>query len=83
MSVHVLVFVACVVACAAGHLAILLAVARRPVASMEPGVPRPRRALEILWAVLPAIVLALVITATWERVRDRQAEPAEMMKVAR
>lgn len=83
MSVHVWVFVACVVACAVGHLAILLAVARRPAANMEPGVPRPRRALEILWAVLPAIALALVITATWERVRDRQAEPAEIMKVAR
>ena len=83
MGVRGWVFVACVGACAIGHLAILLAVARRPAANLEPGVPRPRRALEILWAILPAIALAFVVTATWERVRDREAEPPVIMKVAR
>lgn len=83
MGLRVWVFIACVAACAVGHLAILLAVARRPAVNVEPGVPRPRRALEIVWAVIPAIALALVVTATWERVRDGGAEPAVIMKVAR
>jgi len=83
MPVRYWVFAACVVACAAGHLAILMSVARRHAAPVEPGVPRPRRGIEILWALLPALVLALVLTATWDRVRDRRAEPPEIMKVAR
>ena len=83
MSVRYLVFFACVAACVVGHLAILVAVARRPAGAGEPGVPRPRRGLEIFWAIVPAVVLALVVTATWERVRDTVPSPAEVMKVAR
>lgn len=83
MSVRYLVFFACVAACIIGHLAILVAAARRPARANEPGVPRPRRALEIFWAIVPAVVLALVVTATWDRVRDPVPSPAEVMKVAR
>ena len=86
MSVRYVVFFACALACAIGHAAIVLSVARRPAAPSDPGVPRPRRGLEIFWAVLPAVVLALVITATWDRVRSREQAPHEaheIMKVAR
>lgn len=83
MSVRYLVFFACVAACILGHLAILVAVARRPARASEPGMPRPRRALEIFWAIVPAVVLALVVTATWDRVRDPAPSPPAVMKVAR
>ena len=83
MGVRLLVFMACVAACALGHLAIVLSVARRPATAAEPGLPRPRRAVEIVWALLPALVLAGVLTATWERVRDQPSRPEVMMQVAR
>jgi hypothetical protein len=38
-----------------------------------------------VWALIPAIVLAIVLTATWARVRDNAARtprPDVMMKVA-
>ncbi len=76
------VFAACALACAVGHLAIIASVSRRSPAPTEPGVPRPRRAVEILWALLPAVALALVLTATWDKVSKR-AEPPVIMKVAR
>jgi heme/copper-type cytochrome/quinol oxidase subunit 2 len=77
------VFAACVAACVIGHGAILLSVSRRSVVPVEPGVPRPRRVVEILWALIPAIALAFVLTATWDRVRQGPAEPPIIMKVAR
>ncbi|HET9424442.1 MAG TPA: hypothetical protein VFO55_03650 [Gemmatimonadaceae bacterium] len=83
MSVRYLVFFACVAACVIGHAAILIAVARRPARAGEPGVPLPRRGLEIFWALVPAVVLALVFTATWDRVREPAPRPTEVMKVAR
>jgi heme/copper-type cytochrome/quinol oxidase subunit 2 len=83
MPVRYWVFAACVAACAIGHVAIVLSMARRTTTPLEPGVPRPRRGAEIVWALLPAIALALVLTATWDRVREARAEPPVIMKVAR
>ena len=83
MPVRYWVFAACVAACAIGHVAILISMARRPATPTEPGVPRPRRGIEIFWAIVPAVALALVLTATWDRVRERPAEPPVIMKVAR
>ena len=83
MTVRYVVFVACVAAALLAHGAILLSVARRPALTADAGVPRPRRGLEILWALIPAVVLALVFTATWDRLRSEPAEPAAVMKVAR
>lgn len=82
---RLLVFVACVGACLVGHAAIVLAAARKQSANAVPGVPRPNRGLELLWALLPALVLALVLTATWNRVRqaDDPHHAHEIMKVAR
>jgi hypothetical protein len=37
---------------------------------------------EIVWALIPALVLALVLTATWSRVRERAPEPDAVMKIA-
>jgi heme/copper-type cytochrome/quinol oxidase subunit 2 len=39
--------------------------------------------IEIVWALIPAIVLAFVLTATWVRVHDNAKTPGVLMKVAR
>lgn len=82
MPVRTVVFFACVVACAVAHIAILVSVARRAPGTAAPGVPAPRRGLEILWAVLPMLALALLLTATWDRMRQRDEPPASL-RVAR
>ena len=83
MRVVVAVFVVCAVACAAAHVAILRSVVSRRSA-VSPDVPRPRLAVELLWALLPAVILALVLTATWDRIRDEsKAKPGVLMRIAR
>jgi len=78
------VFVACVAACLVAHVAILVSVLRGRAAELEPGVPRPRTAVEVVWALVPMLALAVVLTATWARARERAAPtPPEVMKVAR
>jgi hypothetical protein len=62
-------------ACAAGQVVILRAVLRTapdggaPAASAPapeaPDVPKPNRPLEILWAVLPGVLLAAAFAGTW------------------
>ena len=34
----------------------------------RPGVPRPRRSIEIAWTVLPALGLALALVMTWRAI---------------
>lgn len=82
MSVPVLVFVACALACIVAHAAILLSTVRgRSTAGAN--VPRPRAFVELIWALVPVVVLAIVLTATWAKVRDRgDSHPEAVMKVA-
>lgn len=86
MRATVLVFVLCAVACVVAHVAILRSVVRaaaeRP--APEPGVPRPGLASEVVWATIPMLALALVLTATWMKVRAGRVPPPEtIMEVAR
>jgi hypothetical protein len=86
MRATVLVFVLCAVACFVAHVAILRSVLRTGGgdAPTEPGVPRPRLGVEIVWAIVPMLALALVLTATWARVRSDPVPPPEsIMEVAR
>jgi heme/copper-type cytochrome/quinol oxidase subunit 2 len=39
-----------------------------------PGMPRQRGAVEMLWAVLPAIGLAVLLVFTWRAVRASQSQ---------
>lgn len=79
----VVVFALCVLACVVGHAGILLSVARVRSSTPDPSVPRCRRLVEIMWAVIPALVLAFVLTATWLQVRDRAvSRPHAIIKVA-
>lgn len=73
-----------VVSCVVAEVAILRATLRLSRTSMPSAVgasqspavslPRPRRALEVLWAVLPAVALALVLWGTWRAIEARGAD---------
>lgn len=79
-----IVFAVAAAACAIAHVAILGSVLRRASSVESAGVPRPRFVAEIVWAILPALALAFLLTATWGRVRENSATPPhEVMKVAR
>ena len=84
MRPAVIVFVIAVVVSAIAHLAILTSVVRRASTVADAAVPRPKPFAEIAWALIPALALALVLTATWARVRERAAPPPDaIMKIAR
>jgi hypothetical protein len=84
MPVAVIAFALCAAACLVGHVAILHSVVRKGSSLENAGVPRPKFVIELLWAALPMLALAIVLTATWVKVRDRAVpRPAEIMKVAR
>ncbi len=83
MSAVVLVFLLCALACGVAHVAILLSTARGRTVAVG-NVPRPRAIVELIWALLPVVALAIVLTATWARVRERDgAPPPAIMKLAR
>jgi heme/copper-type cytochrome/quinol oxidase subunit 2 len=83
VSAAVLVFVLCAGCCVVAQTAILMSVVRRPSGTADPGVPRPKVLVEIVWALVPAVVLAFLLTATWVRVRDHATQkPGVIMKVA-
>jgi heme/copper-type cytochrome/quinol oxidase subunit 2 len=86
MRATVIVFALCAAACFVAHVAILRSVLRSDAGNtpLEPGVPRPRIGVEVVWAVIPMLALALVLTATWARVQSHGAPPPEpIMEVAR
>lgn len=84
MRVTVLAFAGCALACVVAHIAILTSVVRRSAKALDSNVPRLRPFVEVLWALIPALVLAFVLTATWDRVRDgARPKPHEILRVAR
>jgi heme/copper-type cytochrome/quinol oxidase subunit 2 len=83
MSAAVLVFIAATVACLVAHAAITISVIRRASSTVDPNVPRPKLLIEVVWALLPALVLAFVLTATWNRVRENAKTDAQpVLKIA-
>jgi heme/copper-type cytochrome/quinol oxidase subunit 2 len=65
-----------VACCAIAQLYILRSVGGgRHLAEPAAGVPRERRSLEVVWAVVPAIALAVLLFFTWRAVRAPRAEP--------
>lgn len=73
----VLIFWIAVACCVVAQVAIVWAALRPPARVPESGadVPRPRRAIEIAWTVLPAVGLAIVLVATWHAIH-RPAVPS-------
>ena len=43
----------------------------------EGTLPRVRRPVEVLWAILPAVALALVLAATWRTLHPGSSEPID------
>ena len=77
VSLADVIFWVAVVCCAVAQWFILrLAFAAPDAASVQVAgrvVPKSRRAAEIVWAVLPAVMLALVLAATWRAVHPERA----------
>ena len=76
-----LIFWLAVACCVVAQVAIVRAALKAPppgARGAEPGaeVPRPRRASEIAWTILPALGLAIVLFATWRAIHPSAAEPA-------
>ena len=68
---HLLFWIA-VGICAVGQLAVLRSVVTgRAPGALAPDAARRRRAGEILWAVVPACMLAIVLALTWRAMHDR------------
>lgn len=83
MSPVIVVFVIAVAACAVAHVAIVASVVRRATAVTDANVPRPNFVAEVVWALVPALALALVLTATWVKVRERAVQDPPILKIAR
>jgi hypothetical protein len=75
-----------VACCAIAQLYILRSIGgSRHLAETTPGVPRERRSVAVLWAMLPAVALAVLLFFTWRAVRAPRAEtmPAQLSRDAR
>ena len=85
MKAEVIVFAVCAAACIVAHVAILRSVVRARSTASDPGVPRPNLLVEVAWALVPAIALAFVLTATWAKIveRDGAPPPSLLMRIAR
>ena len=74
MPIALTAFWVCAAACLVAHVGILRSVVRRS-GSVNPDVPRPNLVVEIIWAVVPMVVLAGVLLATFPRVRQHAYTP--------
>lgn len=78
------VFMVSAAASLVAHLAIVASVIRARRIAADPGVRRPRFGVELMWAIVPALVLALVLTATWSTITERRASVQQpIMQIAR
>lgn len=69
-------FWASVACCLVAQLLIVRSVIGTRSASPLAGLPRSRAAVELFWAVLPAIALAVLLFFTWRAVRANASAPA-------
>jgi hypothetical protein len=74
------IFWIAVLSCVVAEIAILRAVIRirgdvpgRATPGAQPALPRVRRGVEVLWALLPAIALGFVLVMTWRAMRAEHA----------
>ena len=62
--------------CAVAQVAIVRSALVTRVPDATGGVPAARRPLEVLWAIVHAIALALVLAQTWRAMHPAEAAPA-------
>ena len=46
-------------------------------------VPRSRGVVEVVWALVPAVALAVLLVFTWRAIRERDAAPTPVAELAR
>ncbi len=66
------------VACAIAEVAILRSTFAAQRANRSELVPASSRSGELAWAVIPALALCAVLSATWQRIEARQSHPQVM-----
>ncbi|HEX6966718.1 MAG TPA: cytochrome c oxidase subunit II transmembrane domain-containing protein [Gemmatimonadaceae bacterium] len=71
------VFWLAVVCCLVAYIAITRSALRAssPANDAPANVPRPRRAIEVAWTILPAVGLAFVLLSTWHAIHQPQLPP--------
>jgi len=56
--------------CSVAQIAIVRSAVAAPVTEpLERGLPRPRRASEVVWTIVPAIGLAVLLVVTWRAIQ--------------
>jgi heme/copper-type cytochrome/quinol oxidase subunit 2 len=55
----------------------------RHLPSPAADVPRSRGAVELVWALVPAIALAVLLVFTWRAMREHQATTSAVAELAR
>jgi heme/copper-type cytochrome/quinol oxidase subunit 2 len=75
--VSTIVFWLAVVACTAGEFAIIRSARRGPL-TQGTGYPLVRRGPEVVWAVIPAIALAIVLVMTWRTMHRATANTRDV-----
>lgn len=63
------------IACAIAQLAILRSTFAARGANKSDLAPLASRPSELAWAIIPALALGVVLTATWQRIEMRDAHP--------
>jgi len=66
------------VACVIAELAILRSTFATRSSNKPTLVPSASPRSEAVWAILPALALAVVLTATWQKIEAREAHTAPM-----
>ena len=72
------IFWIAVASCTVAQVAILRSIfntAPHGAPAATPGAPRIHRAMEIVWAILPAIALAAVLGLTWRAMQHERGAP--------
>ncbi len=77
-----LFFWTAVVSCVAAQALILRSTWRARARAIHGGartdVPQPRTGAEFTWVILPAVMLAVVLTFTWRAIRETSPSPSAL-----
>jgi heme/copper-type cytochrome/quinol oxidase subunit 2 len=73
MSLNEIIFGVAALTCLIAQVAIVRSVLRPHGRTQTVRVPRSRPFMEIVWVVLPAVVLASVLVITWRTIRSESA----------
>lgn len=77
-GVAVVLFVVAAIACLVAQFFIIRAVVRVvPSVTGSPHVPAPRRAMEIAWAILPAVLIIAVFVGAWRLMSPAPPPPID------